>query len=106
MKKILTFILILFCMPAMAQHISISIGVPGAYIQYNSGYYYRYHDYRYRYRYYDRNAPVIIYPEHHNWRYRHYDRGDRYEHEPYIIRNDAPIIYNRYPSGYNYTIGR
>lgn len=102
MKKILTFILILFCMPAMAQHISITVGIPGAYIHYsNGGRYHRYYERRYdRDDYYYYNPrPIVVYPYRDRWY-----RPVR-DHE-YIIRDDRPIIYNRYPSGYNYTIGR
>ena len=88
---VIGFILFLVSGAAMAQKIRIHVNVPGAYVTYNHGNYNHYRNYRHHNRV---RFDFRVYPRYYNYYNVPY---------PYVERVYRPVIYNRYPSGYNYT---
>lgn len=87
MKALVLMALILACGTVQARtHVSVQIGLPGVAVGYSNGY---------GHGYYRGNrvavvvAPVVYQPT--------------YYYQPYVVREVRPVVYNRYPSGYNYT---
>jgi len=84
MKTFVLLALILACGTVQARtHVVVQVALPGVAVGYSNG----------GYGYHRHNrvvvAPVVYQPV--------------YYAQPYVVRDVRPVIYNRYPSGYNYT---